>query len=85
MPRKKSYMGFLGWLNRHEKLSGQLPVAPMQVVYTKSGTNLADCFVLDETAAVDSQMYWASVETKGNYILWQSTRSSFPRKREFRV
>ena len=41
----------------------------MRVVYTKSDSNLADCFVQDETAAVDSQMYRASAETKGNDIL----------------
>ena len=61
-------INFFHWLARYGKLSSQLPVAPMRVLYTKAGSNLADCFVQDETATVDSQMYWASVETKGNYI-----------------
>ena len=62
-------MNLSHWLGCYGKLSSQLPVALMRVVYTKSGSNLADCFVQDETAAVDSQMYWTSGETKGNYML----------------
>ena len=51
-------------MDYYGKLSGQFPVAPIRVVYTKSGTNPAACFVQDETAVVDSQLYWASVETR---------------------
>ena len=61
---KNSALGFLEQLDYYGKLSGQFPIAPMRVVYTKSGTNPAACFVQDETAAVDSQLYWASVETR---------------------
>ena len=61
---KHSTLGFLEQLDYYRKLSGQFPIAPMRVVYTKSGTNPAACFVQDETAAVDSQLYWAPVETR---------------------
>ena len=60
---KHSTLSFLEELDYYGKLSGQFPVAPMRVVYTKSGTNPAACFVQDEATAVDSQLYWASVET----------------------
>ena len=61
---KHSTLGFLEQLDYYGKLSGQFPIAPMRVVYTKSGTNPAACFVQDETATVDSQLYWAPVETR---------------------
>lgn len=54
---KQSDLSFLERLDYYGKLSGQFPVAPIRVVYTKSGTNPAACFVQDETAVVDSQLY----------------------------
>ncbi len=52
------------------QLSAQFPIAPIRVVYTKAGTNLAACVIRDEAAIIDHKLYWAQVESlnEGKYL-----------------
>ena len=47
------------------QLTAQFPIAPMRVVYTKAGTNLAAALVRDQTAVVDHKLYWTAAESVG--------------------
>ena len=59
---KGSAMSFLEQFDYYGKLSCQFPIAPLRVVYTKAGTNLAACVVQNEKAVIDHKLYWARVE-----------------------
>lgn len=48
------------WLNYHGKLESQFPLAPLRVVYTKSGNTLTAAIVRDAQAVVDHVLYWAA-------------------------
>ena len=58
-----STLSSLGQCEYYGKLSHQFPLAPIRVVYTKAGTNLAAAVVTDETAVVDHKLYWAAVKS----------------------
>ena len=60
---KRSAMSLLQQCDYYGKLSCQFPVAPLRVVYTKAGTNLAAAVVRDETAVIDHKLYWAAIES----------------------
>lgn len=45
------------------KLSGQFPIQPHRVVYTKSGNRIAACRVDDEQAIIDHTLYWGTVNS----------------------
>ena len=45
----------------HKELSCQFPIAPIRVVYTKAGSNLAAAVVQDDQAVVDHKLYWAPI------------------------
>ena len=59
---KRNAHSFAEQLDYYGKLSAQFPIAPIRVVYTAAGTNLAACVVQDETAVIDHKLYWAAVE-----------------------
>ena len=59
----KGRRSFLEQCDYFSQLSKQFPMAPIRVVYTKAGTNLAAAVVRDETAVVDHKLYWAKVES----------------------
>ena len=67
---KTSSMTLLEQCDYYGKLSCQFPIAPIRVVYTTSGTNLAAATVRDKTAVVDSKLYWAAAEDfdEANYL-----------------
>ena len=67
---KRSSMSFLEQCDYYGKLTRQFPIDPIRVVYTTSGTNLAACIVQDETAIIDSSLYWARVDgvNEGRYL-----------------
>ena len=67
---KTSSMTLLEQCDYYGKLSGQFPIAPIRVVYTTSGTNLAATAVRDEAAVIDSKLYWAAAEDfdEANYL-----------------
>lgn len=46
-------------LDYYGKLSGQFPIAPLRLAYTKSGKNAAACLVQDREAVIDHKLYWA--------------------------
>ena len=48
------------WLNYHGKLNSQFPLAPLRVVYTKSGNTLAAAVLRDMQGVVDHVLYWAA-------------------------
>ena len=60
---RRSNLSFLEQCDYFGKLSCQFPIAPVRVVYTKSGTNLASAVVHHETAVIDHKLYWTSVES----------------------
>lgn len=43
-------------------LSSQFPVAPLRVVYTTSGKQPTACVVSNDSAVVDTKLYWAAFE-----------------------
>ena len=53
------------WLNHYNKLESQFPLAPLRVVYTKSGNTLAAATMRDENAVVDHVLYWAATTSPG--------------------
>ena len=59
---KQSAMSHKERIDYHGELSCQFPIAPIRVVYTKAGTNLAATVVRDETAIIDHKLYWAAAE-----------------------
>ena len=67
---KRSTLTLLEQCDYYGKLSGQFPIAPIRVVYTTAGTNLAAATVRDEIAVVDNRLYWAAAESldEANYL-----------------
>ncbi len=67
---KRSTLTLLEQCDYYGKLSGQFPIAPIRVVYTTAGTNLAAATVRDKTAVVDNRLYWAAAESldEANYL-----------------
>ena len=57
---KGSPLSLLKQCDYYGKLSCQFPIAPIRVVYTKAGTNIAAAVVRDETAIIDHKLYWAA-------------------------
>ena len=60
---KLNDLSFREQCDYYGKLSRQFPIAPIRVVYTKAGTNLAAALVHDEVAAIDHSLYWAAAQT----------------------
>lgn len=58
------------WLDYNNKLSSQLPLSPLRVVYTKAGSILTAAVLEDPTAVIDHKLYWAPIETaaEGHYL-----------------
>jgi SAM-dependent methyltransferase len=57
-------------LDYRRKLTGQLPAAPLRVVYGKSGMHVAAALVEDRNAVIDHALYWATVTSReeGRYL-----------------
>lgn len=51
------------WFDYNSKLSAQLPLSSLRVVYTKSGSILTAAVLNDSNAVIDHKLYWAPVET----------------------
>ena len=60
---KRGEQTFLEQCDYYGKLSGQFPISPIRVVYTKSGTNLVAAMVRDKSAIIDHKLYWAQAQT----------------------
>ena len=66
---------FLGsTIDYYGKLSAQLPIPRLRVVYAKAGTLPAACVVRDEQI-IDHMLYWMSLhsELEGHYLLLSLT------------
>ena len=59
---KRSRLSLREQCDYYGKLSCQFPIAPIRVVYTKAGTNLASAMVRDERTIIDHTLYWAAAE-----------------------
>ncbi len=56
----RGQMTLLAQLDYYGKLSGQMPPAPVRVVYPKSGTLVAAAIITDQNAVVDETLYWGA-------------------------
>jgi hypothetical protein len=67
----KGTRSFADQLDFFGQLSGQLPVAPMRIVYSKAGTNPAAALIRDARAIIDHKLYWAALadEREAHYLL----------------
>ena len=50
-------------LDYHRELSAQFPLAPIRIVYTASGANLAAAIVQNEEAIIEHNLYWAATDS----------------------
>ena len=57
-------------LNYMKQLEAQFPIAPLRVVYTKSGNTLAASVVTDGSSVIENRLYWGVVSTldEGRYL-----------------
>ena len=57
-------------LDYYGKLSGQFPLQPHRVLYTKSGNRITACRLDDEHAIIDHTLYWGTVHSidEGRYL-----------------
>ena len=60
---KRSAMSLTEQCDYYGKLSSQFPIAPIRVVYTKSGTTPAAATVRDRLAVVDHKLYWTAADS----------------------
>lgn len=60
----------LGQLDYQSKLSKQLPIVPLRVVYNRSGMHVVAAKIRDRRAVIASGLYWAAVhsEAEANYL-----------------
>lgn len=67
---RSSSMSLIEQFDYYGKLASQFPVAPLRVVYTKSGSQPAACLLRDRIAIIDSQLYWIApdCDTEGYYL-----------------
>ena len=59
-PTKQS---LLEWVNYHGKLSAQLPIPSIRVVYTKAGNTIAAAVVHGDDVLIDHKLYWAACDS----------------------
>ena len=59
----RSAMSHKERIDYHGELSCQFPIAPIRVVYSASGTNLASCVVQDEKTIIESKLYWSAMDS----------------------
>jgi hypothetical protein len=57
-------------IDHYGKLSGQFPIAPLRIVFSKSGTQPAACILRDPRGVIDHMLYWAAItnEDEGHYL-----------------
>ncbi len=60
----------LGQLDYQSKLTKQLPIVPLRVVYNRSGMHVVAAKIKDRRAIIASGLYWAAVhsEAEANYL-----------------
>jgi SAM-dependent methyltransferase len=58
--RRSDAMELIDRQDYHRGLSGQFPIPPTRVVYSKAGIRLAAAVVRDDRAVIDHKLYWAT-------------------------
>ena len=58
-----SKLSFIDQIDFMHKLETQFPIAPIRVVYSKSGNSLVAAILTDTNIVVDHKLYWAAVPT----------------------
>jgi hypothetical protein len=63
-------ISFIQQLDYYSKLASQFPLAPLRVVYAKSGTNPAACVLRGGLAVIENKLYWSAlhIEAEAYYI-----------------
>jgi Type I restriction-modification system methyltransferase subunit len=62
--RSSERLSLADQLDFHSKLSVQLPIAPLRVVYNRSGMHICAAKLKDTSAVVTSGLYWHAVDTE---------------------
>lgn len=64
-------LSLLGQIDYMRKLTQQIPVPPLRVVYAKAGMHVSAALISDQRALIDHKLYWAAVqnESEGNYLV----------------
>lgn len=57
-------MSFRDQIDYFGKLTGQYPVAPIRVVFSKAGTLPAAAIIEDSDAIIDNKLYWMGTKSK---------------------
>jgi hypothetical protein len=67
---KRSDMKLVELFDYFAQLSSQFPLAPLRVVYAKSGTNPAACVLRGGLAVIENKLYWSAlrIEAETYYI-----------------
>jgi len=70
------------WINFHQKLSVQFPIAPLRVVYAKAGAQLAASMISASEAVVDHMAYWAAARSaaEARYLVAILNSETIPRR-----
>ena len=50
-------------IDHYRKLTSQFPIAPIRVIYGRSGMHVSACRVLDQGAVVENQLNWAAARS----------------------
>ena len=58
-----SEMSLIQQFDYYGKLSSQFPLAPLRVVYCRSGTHQASATIHDPSLAIDFSLYWSAFRT----------------------
>jgi SAM-dependent methyltransferase len=68
--RSSDRLSFVEQLDYHGKLTAQYPIAPIRVVYAKSGMHLCAATIQHHRALIDHSLYWCRVLTleEGHYL-----------------
>ena len=61
---KRSQLSHQERIDFHNELSCQFPIAPIRVVYTKAGSNLAAAVIRNDQAIIDHKLYWAATKSR---------------------
>jgi hypothetical protein len=75
-------ISLLEQFNYYQKLSGQFPIAPLRVLYSKAGSLPAAAVLRSGSAVVDHKAYWSAVASEGEaYYLVAVLNSETARQR----
>ena len=66
-------------IDHYRKLTSQFPIAPIRVIYGRSGMHVSACRVLDQEAVVENQLNWAArTVSGGGPLLCAASSTAWP-------